>query len=67
MCKWAVSIGAVGILVCAGGLASAQERKDGPPTGAPGVIVKGSAFELVNARETFEHVIAGEKIPAFLK
>src|SRR5476649_376990 len=31
------------------------------------VLVKGSAFELVNARETFEHVIAGEKIPAFLK
>ncbi len=31
------------------------------------VMVKGSAFELVNARETFEQVIAGEKIPAFLK
>ena len=31
------------------------------------VLVKGSSFELVNARETFEHVIAGEKIPAFLK
>jgi diaminopimelate decarboxylase len=31
------------------------------------VLVKGSAFELVNARETFEHLIAGEKIPAFLK
>jgi diaminopimelate decarboxylase len=31
------------------------------------VLVKGSVFELVNAREGFEHVIAGEKIPAFLK
>lgn len=31
------------------------------------VLVKGSAFELVNARESFEHIIAGEKIPAFLK
>jgi len=31
------------------------------------VLVKGSAFELVNARETFEHMIVGEKIPAFLK
>jgi diaminopimelate decarboxylase len=31
------------------------------------VLVKGSAFELVNARETFEQIVAGEKIPAFLK
>jgi diaminopimelate decarboxylase len=31
------------------------------------VLVKGSAFELVNARETFEQIIANEKIPAFLK
>jgi diaminopimelate decarboxylase len=31
------------------------------------VLVKGSAFELINARETFEHMIAGEKVPAFLK
>jgi diaminopimelate decarboxylase len=31
------------------------------------VLVKGSAFELVNARETFEQIIAGEKIPAWLK
>jgi diaminopimelate decarboxylase len=30
------------------------------------VLVKGSAFELVNARETFEQMIAGEKVPAFL-
>ncbi|MGH7994935.1 MAG: diaminopimelate decarboxylase [Opitutaceae bacterium] len=30
------------------------------------VLVKGSAFELVNARETFEGTIAGERIPAFL-
>jgi diaminopimelate decarboxylase len=31
------------------------------------VLVKGSVFELVNARETFEQIVAGEKIPAFLK
>lgn len=31
------------------------------------VLVKGSAFELVNAREGFEQIIAGEKVPAFLK
>ena len=31
------------------------------------VMVRGSAFELVNARETFEQIIAGEKVPAFLK
>ena len=31
------------------------------------VLVKGSSFELVNARETFEQVVANEKIPAFLK
>ncbi len=31
------------------------------------VMVNGSAFELVNARETFEQMTAGEKIPAFLQ
>ncbi|MSU70080.1 MAG: diaminopimelate decarboxylase [Opitutaceae bacterium] len=31
------------------------------------VLVQGSKFELINARETFEAMIAGEKIPAFLK
>ena len=31
------------------------------------VLVKGSAFELINSRETFEQIVAGEKIPAFLK
>lgn len=30
------------------------------------VLVQGSSFELVNARESFESMIAGEKIPAFL-
>lgn len=30
------------------------------------VLVKGSAFELVHQRETFEQQIAGESIPAFL-
>jgi diaminopimelate decarboxylase len=31
------------------------------------VLVKGSTFEQINARERFEQMIAGEKIPAFLK
>jgi diaminopimelate decarboxylase len=31
------------------------------------VMVNGSTFELINARETVEQSFAGEKIPAFLK
>ena len=31
------------------------------------VLVKGSTFELINARESFEHMVSGERIPAFLK
>ena len=31
------------------------------------VMVSGRSFELVNARENFETMIAGEKIPGFLK
>jgi diaminopimelate decarboxylase len=31
------------------------------------VLVSGSRFELVNARESFDAIIAGEKIPAFLQ
>jgi diaminopimelate decarboxylase len=31
------------------------------------VMVKGSAFELVGAREVFEQMIEGERIPAFLQ
>jgi diaminopimelate decarboxylase len=31
------------------------------------VLVQGSMFELVNARETFEQLIAHEKVPAFLQ
>jgi len=31
------------------------------------VLVKGSAFEQVNARETFEQMIANERIPPFLE
>jgi diaminopimelate decarboxylase len=30
------------------------------------VLVKGSTFELINARESFDTMIAGERIPAFL-
>ena len=31
------------------------------------VLVHGSSFELVNARESFEQMIAGERVPAWLK
>ncbi|MFA5057208.1 MAG: diaminopimelate decarboxylase [Opitutaceae bacterium] len=31
------------------------------------VLVRGSSFELVNARETFEQMIASERVPAWLK
>ncbi len=31
------------------------------------VMVQGSSFELVNARESFEQTIANEKLPSFLK
>jgi len=31
------------------------------------VLVSGSRFELVNARENFEAMVAGERIPGFLK
>jgi len=31
------------------------------------VLVRGSSFELVNARETFEQMTAGERVPAWLK
>ena len=31
------------------------------------VLVRGSSFELVNSRETFEQMVAGERVPAWLK
>lgn len=31
------------------------------------VLVKGSAFELINSRESFDTQIAGERVPGFLK
>jgi diaminopimelate decarboxylase len=31
------------------------------------VLVRGRTFELVNARESFEAMISGERVPAFLK
>lgn len=30
------------------------------------VLVQGASFELINRRETFEDMIAGERVPAFL-
>ncbi|HTZ20110.1 MAG TPA: diaminopimelate decarboxylase [Opitutaceae bacterium] len=41
-------------------------RYNGRPLPAE-VMVRGGAFELINAREKFEQMIAGEKVPAFLK
>ena len=51
----------------AGAYGYAMASRSNTRSMAAEVLVKGSAFELVNARETFEHMIAGEKIPAFLK
>lgn len=31
------------------------------------VLVRGSAFELIRARETFEQIVSGERVPAFLR
>lgn len=31
------------------------------------VLVNGATFDLINARETFDNIIAGENIPAFLR
>ena len=42
MRKWALSTAAMGWIVLAAGVASAQDRTDGPPVAAPGVITKGS-------------------------
>jgi diaminopimelate decarboxylase len=33
----------------------------------PEVLVRGSSFELVNSRETFEQAIAGERVPSWLQ
>lgn len=42
MRKWCVLMAAVGGALLAGSPLSAQERTDGPPVPAPGVITKGS-------------------------
>jgi diaminopimelate decarboxylase len=47
------------------GYTMASRYNSRPP--AAEVLVLGSRFELVNARESFEAMIAGETIPAFLK
>ena len=33
----------------------------------PEVMVKGGRFEVVKARETYDHLIAGETVPGFLQ
>jgi diaminopimelate decarboxylase len=47
------------------GYTMASRYNTRPP--AAEVLVAGSRFELVNVRESFEAMIAGEKVPAFLK
>ena len=54
-------------LMSAGAYGYAMASRYNTRAMAAEVLVKGSAFELINARETFEQMIAGEKIPAFLK
>ncbi len=54
-------------LMSAGAYGYVMANRYNTRTMAAEVLVQGSAFELVNARETFEQMIAGEKIPVFLK
>jgi diaminopimelate decarboxylase len=54
-------------LMSAGAYGYAMANRYNTRSMAAEVLVKGSSFELINARETFEQMIAGEKIPAFLK
>jgi len=54
-------------LMSAGAYGYAMANRYNARPMAAEVLVQGSSFELVNAREKFEQMIAGEKIPAFLK
>jgi len=54
-------------LMSAGAYGHAMASRYNTRAMAAEVLVQGSAFELINARETFEQMTAGEKIPAFLR
>lgn len=54
-------------LMSAGAYGYAMANRYNTRPMAAEVMVNGSAFELINARESFEQMIAGEKIPVFLK
>jgi diaminopimelate decarboxylase len=54
-------------LMSAGAYGYAMAGRYNTRPAAAEVLVHGSAFDLVNARETFEQMTANEKIPAFLK
>jgi diaminopimelate decarboxylase len=54
-------------LMSAGAYGYAMASRYNTRPAAAEVMVHGSAFDLVNARETFEQITANERIPAFLK
>jgi diaminopimelate decarboxylase len=54
-------------LMSAGAYGYAMAGRYNTRPAAAEVLVHGSAFDLVNARETFEQITANERIPAFLK
>jgi diaminopimelate decarboxylase len=54
-------------LMSAGAYGYAMASRYNTRPAAAEVLVHGSAFDLVNARETFEQMTANEKVPAFLK
>jgi len=54
-------------LMSAGAYGSAMSSRYNTRPLPAEVLVHGSAFDLVRARETFDNQIAGESIPAFLK
>ncbi len=54
-------------LMSAGAYGYAMASRYNTRPAAAEVLVHGSAFDLVNARETFEQMTANERIPAFLR
>ncbi len=54
-------------LMSAGAYGYAMASRYNTRPAAAEVLVHGSAFDLVNARETFEQMTGNERIPAFLK
>ena len=54
-------------LMSAGAYGYAMASRYNTRPAAAEVLVHGSAFDLVNARETFEQMTGNERVPAFLK